>query len=59
LALNFPTFIVGKIVDVDSNEKKVEKVMVSDSTNTKKTNNCLSPQIIEHRKGQWHVMLKI
>jgi hypothetical protein len=32
------------------NEKKVEKVIVNNSTNINKTKNHLSPQPIEHKK---------
>jgi hypothetical protein len=37
-----------KLGAAKSYEKKVETVMVNNSTNINKTNNHLSPQIIEH-----------
>jgi hypothetical protein len=33
--------------------------MVNNSTNINKTNNHLSPQIIEHKKGPGHMELEI
>jgi hypothetical protein len=36
------------LIQILNYEKKVKTVMVNNSTNINETNNCLSPQIIEH-----------
>ena len=42
----------------DNYEKKVETMMINNSTNINKTNNHISPQIMEQKKRARHMALK-